>query len=118
MIRLLLDECVDVDVASGLNARGHDVITARDLRLLHTDDRVIFERAVAIGRVVFTHNYAEFAAFASECSDAGRVYPGILVARMLSVGELVRCLDRWLNDPLAEGRIASGYGWLPRNEAR
>ena len=63
---------------------------------------------------MFTHNYAEFAAFAGECSEAGRPYPGILVARMLSVGELVRRLDVWLNDSLAEGRIASGYGWLPR----
>lgn len=114
MVRLLLDECVDVDVASGLNARGHDIVTARDLGLLHTDDRIIFERAIGLGRVVFTHNYAEFAAFAGECSEAGRPYPGVLVARMLSVGELVRHLHVWLNDSLAEGKIASGYGWLPR----
>lgn len=118
MVRLLLDECVDVDVASGLSARGHDVTTARDLGLLHTDDRIVFERAVALGRVVFTHNYAEFAAFAGECSDADRPYPGILVARMLSVGELVRRLDTWLNEPLVERRIGSAYTWLPRTEAR
>lgn len=104
-------------MASGLRARGHIVITARDLGLLgERNDEVLLQRAVDLEHVLFTHNFADFSALAKDWSAAGRSFPGVLVAPMLPVGMLVRRLDSWLSDSQAVAGIQGRYDWLPRYE--
>jgi hypothetical protein len=47
--------------AEGLNQRGHDAVPAGDLDLAGQPDPVVFDRAVAEGRILVTENVADFA---------------------------------------------------------
>ncbi|MCX6020827.1 MAG: DUF5615 family PIN-like protein [Chloroflexi bacterium] len=61
---LLLDENLNVALAPALNARGFDVITARDVGLLRTPDPVVLDVATRLGRVVVTFDKDDFPALA------------------------------------------------------
>lgn len=56
MIRFHLDEHVDHAIAKGLRARGIDVTTTSDARLLGADDPAHIEFALRENRVVFTND--------------------------------------------------------------
>ncbi len=60
-MRWLLDEMLPPDTVAELNRRGHDAATVADLGLAGQPDPVIFDRAVAEGRLVVTENIADFA---------------------------------------------------------
>jgi predicted nuclease of predicted toxin-antitoxin system len=59
-ICLYLDEDVNVLVADLLQARGFDVITARDAGQLHATDAEQFAYAVSQARTLVTHNRTDF----------------------------------------------------------
>lgn len=60
-MRWLFDEMLPPGAVEELNGRGHDASTVADLGLAGQPDPVIFDRAVAEGRVVVTENIADFA---------------------------------------------------------
>ncbi|MGE5215814.1 MAG: DUF5615 family PIN-like protein [Chloroflexota bacterium] len=53
-MRFLVDMCMDVRVASWLNAHGHDAIHLRDEGLQRLPNGGIFEKAIVESRVVVT----------------------------------------------------------------
>jgi predicted nuclease of predicted toxin-antitoxin system len=53
-VRFLADMCMDVRVASWLNAQGHDAIHLRDEGLQRLPNGGIFEKAIAESRVIVT----------------------------------------------------------------
>jgi predicted nuclease of predicted toxin-antitoxin system len=60
-VRWLIDEMLPPDTAHELNRRGHDAISVAGLGLAGESDPVVFDRAVAEGRIVVTENIADFA---------------------------------------------------------
>jgi predicted nuclease of predicted toxin-antitoxin system len=55
---VLTDENIAADVVAGLRARGCDVRSADDERLIGRGDGEVLERATALHRVVVTHDLA------------------------------------------------------------
>lgn len=55
-LRFYLDENVSVEVARQLQARGIDVVTVRDLRLLGDSDENHLRRAKNMGRILCTYD--------------------------------------------------------------
>lgn len=53
-LRLLLDQMLDVDVASALRQLGHDVVSASELGLATADDSEILARAILDDRTLLT----------------------------------------------------------------
>jgi predicted nuclease of predicted toxin-antitoxin system len=51
-----MDEHVDDDITRGLRRRGVDVLTVQDDGRRKTDDAAILDRALILGRVVFTQD--------------------------------------------------------------
>ncbi len=56
MLRFHLDENVDHSVARGLQARGIDVTTSTDAKLLSVDDETQLAYAFSENRVLITHD--------------------------------------------------------------
>ncbi len=74
---LLTDENIAPDVVAGLRARGLDLRTAWDERLIGWPDVEILERASAQGRVVLTHDLA----FGRSAMRVGTSFVGIIYLR-------------------------------------
>jgi hypothetical protein len=55
---LLTDENIAADVVAGLRARGCDVRSADEERLIGRGDDEVLERATALQRVIVTHDLA------------------------------------------------------------
>jgi 2-polyprenyl-6-methoxyphenol hydroxylase-like FAD-dependent oxidoreductase len=55
---LLTDENIAADVVAGLRARGCDVRSADEERLIGRGDDEVLERATALHRVIVTHDLA------------------------------------------------------------
>jgi predicted nuclease of predicted toxin-antitoxin system len=91
---LLSDENIAPDVVAGLRARGCDLRTAWDERLIGRPDVDVLERATSQGRVVVTHDLAfGRAAFRTGTSFVGIIYlrPGhISAAFVLTVIDALR----------------------------
>jgi predicted nuclease of predicted toxin-antitoxin system len=70
---LLTDENIGPDVVEGLRARGCDLRTAGEERLIGRPDAEVLERATNQGRVVITHDLA----FGRTATSAGATFIGI-----------------------------------------
>ncbi|HJZ91769.1 MAG TPA: DUF5615 family PIN-like protein [Gemmataceae bacterium] len=55
-IAYYMDEHVQTAITRGLRHRGVDAPTIQEDGLLHADDEAILDRAIALGRVVFTRD--------------------------------------------------------------
>jgi predicted nuclease of predicted toxin-antitoxin system len=91
---LLSDENIAPDVVTGLRARGCDVRTAGDERLIGRPDVELLDRAATEGRVVLTHDLAfGQSALRGNAPFVGIVYlrPGhIAAAFVLAVVDALR----------------------------
>jgi predicted nuclease of predicted toxin-antitoxin system len=74
---LLTDENIAPDVVEGLRARGCDLRTAREERLIGRPDVEVLERATSQGRVVVTHDLG----FGRSAIIAGATFLGIVYLR-------------------------------------
>ena len=74
---LLTDENIAPDVAEGLRARGCDLRTAGEERLIGRPDVEVLERARNQGRVVVTHDLG----FGRSAIIAGATFLGIVYLR-------------------------------------
>jgi predicted nuclease of predicted toxin-antitoxin system len=74
---LLTDENIAPDVIEGLRARGCDLRTAREERLIGRPDVEVLERATSQGRVVVTHDLG----FGRSAIIAGATFRGIVYLR-------------------------------------
>jgi len=93
-LKLYLDENVDVSVAAGLRSRGIDVVTARDRRKLGASDEEQLALAGSEGRLLVTHDIADFARLHEQWVAAGRQHAGIAVSNLVAPGALLRRLRR------------------------
>ena len=74
---LLTDENIAADVVEGLRARGCDLRTVREERLIGRPDVEVLERATSQGRVVVTHDLG----FGRSAIIAGATFLGIVYLR-------------------------------------
>ena len=115
---ILLDENVHAGVTAALVARGIDVVHAVDAGLAEAPDIAVFDWAIAQGRVVVTHDYADFSRLAEVAQRQGRSFPGVLLlSRALrpgDVGASAAGIERFVRgaSALALGTV----GWVRAGE--
>jgi predicted nuclease of predicted toxin-antitoxin system len=96
-ICLYLDEDVNVLVADILQARGFDVITARDARQLHATDAEQLTSAISQARTLVTHNRTDFEELVQSYFNSGRMHYGVIFAVRRSPQEIAHRLLTILN---------------------
>ena len=89
-LTLYLDENVDVSLAAGLQRRGIDVVTARERGKLGASDEEHLALASAEGRLLVSHDIADFARLHQQWVAAGRQHAGVAVSNMVAPGTLLR----------------------------
>lgn len=101
-MRWLLDEMLPPAAATELNRRGHDAIHVNDLGLAGQSDPMVFDTAVAQGRVIVTENVADYAALLDQrlrhddpCVPVVFVRKSDLPRRGALAARLAQRLDRW-----------------------
>ena len=94
---LYLDEDVSTLVADLLRARGFSAITTLEAGQLGNTDIAQLNHAVSNGKVLLTHNRADFEALSRDYFESGRKHFGIIIAVRHSPQEIVRRLLAILN---------------------
>lgn len=94
-IRLYIDEdAMDQNLVRALRARGVDVSTALEEAMIERSDEEHLDYAMALGRVLYSFNIADFCRLHVIYRSQGKSHAGIIVARQqhYSVGQQVRRL--------------------------
>jgi uncharacterized protein with PIN domain len=111
MTRLFLDENVPEAVAVALRLRGYDVGTTRQTGRRGLTDGQQLDYAHSQGRILFTHNVADFAKIHVEYVRKGREHSGIILARQLPIGFIVTALLKFLSSSKAKD-VRNQVVWL------
>jgi uncharacterized protein DUF5615 len=92
MLALYLDHNVPMPIATGLKQR--DVITCLDDNTTTLDDEALLDRALTLGRVIFTEDQ-DFLAIAQSRQMTGQEFAGVAYSHPLaiSIGKAVRDLE-------------------------
>ena len=98
----MLDEDVDVLVASLLRSRGFNATTAQQARQLGKTDAEQLEYATSQGAAILTHNRTDFEDLAREHFKTGKSHSGIIVAVRKPYTEIVRRLLTILDSTTAD----------------
>lgn len=97
-IQLYTDEDVHSRLASQLKSRGFDAVSCRDAgnagRSLPDDWQLRF--ATEHGRVILTHDVGDYVRLANDWETRGERHAGIILARRVSIGELLIRVERHL----------------------
>jgi len=111
MTRLFLDEDVPEAVAVSLKLRGYDVVTTRQAGRRGLTDAQQLDFAHSQGRLLFTHNVADFTKLHVEFLRKGREHSGILLARQLPIGFIVTAMLKFLSSSKAKD-VRNQVVWL------
>lgn len=95
-VSLFLDEDVDPLLAAVLRMRGVDAISAQEAGLRSVNDEDLLEGAARQGRVLVTHNVADFVKLAREWAGVHRNHAGILVGRQMGFKGLLRRVSKFI----------------------
>jgi predicted nuclease of predicted toxin-antitoxin system len=89
-----MDEHVDDDIIRGLRRRKVDVLTVQEDGRRQTDDAIILDRALTLGRVVFTQD-DDFLREAHVRQNAGQAFAGVIYIHQVKarVGPIVLALE-------------------------
>ena len=74
----LLDEDTSRAIDRELLRRGFDVVSVHRVGPKNVDDAIVLERAIALGRVIITHNTDDYEALHAADLREGRSHPGIV----------------------------------------
>lgn len=97
VVKLYLDEDVDVLIVDLLGARGFLALSTAQANNLGQRDREQLQYAVKDQRCLLTHNRTDFEELAKEYFEAGELHYGIIIAVRRPPKEIVRRLLRVLN---------------------
>ena len=94
MIAYYMDQHVEYAITRGLRRRGVDVLRVQDDGHDQADDDVILDRALYLGRVVFTRD-EDFLAIAQDHQVYGTPFAGVVYAKqvVVSIGACVKDLE-------------------------
>lgn len=93
-ISIYTDEDVPSALAKALKRRGLHASTTSEHGNFSLEDEEQLAFATSIGAVMFTHNVADFPRIHCEFLSADRMHRGIVVAKQLPIGELLKPLLR------------------------
>ena len=96
-IRLYFDEdSMRHALVQALRARGMDVVTALEARMIERNDAEHLDFATSHGRALFSFNVQDFYQLHTRYMAEGKTHAGLILARQqaYSVGELMRRLLR------------------------
>ncbi len=97
-IRLYLDEdTINRALVKELRAREIDLLTAKEVNLIHVPDEQHLDYATSLNRTIFTFNARDFAKLHTEYLATGRHHAGIIISAQLPVGVILRRLLKLLN---------------------
>jgi hypothetical protein len=101
-VRLLLDAHVSGPGVGGpLRANGHDVRALdQEPELEGLDDDDVLALASEDGRILVTHNVADFPGILREWAGAGRSHAGLILVYRVEhreFGLILRGIERWLD---------------------
>lgn len=93
-----MDEHVDYDITRGLRRRNVDVLMVQDDGRRQTDDPIILDRALVLGRVVFTQD-KDFLREAHFRQATGIPFAGVIysVQDKARIGQIVLDLEVFAN---------------------
>lgn len=93
-VAFYMDEQVDDPITRGLLRRGVGALRVQDDGHARTDDEVILDRAMSLGRVVFTRDQ-DFLAIAHARQTSGVPFAGVVYAKqvVVSIGDCIRDLE-------------------------
>ena len=77
---LYLDEDVDILLMLLLQARGFDVLTARDAHMLRRSDEQQLAYAASVDRALLTHNRVDFEDLHTAYITTGKHHAGVSIA--------------------------------------
>ena len=104
VIRLFLDEHIDVRLAVYLEARGYDVLTTvgagRAGQQISDEEQLAF--AAESGRVILTRDYDDFPNLDAEWKTQQKEHAGILLCPPLSLGQMCSRVEAHLQRYTAE----------------
>lgn len=87
-----LDEDVDVDLVSALRNRGYQAYSVRDVHRRGLSDHDQLEFATERGWTIVTHNVEHFKRLHAEWLPVGKEHAGIVVAKRVEFGRMLRAL--------------------------
>lgn len=90
-INFYFDVHVRQAVTDGLRLRDVDVLTAQEDQMREEDDPVLLDRAMELGRVVFTQDQ-DFLVEAHFRQETGQPFLGVIYAHQLNV-TIGQCVD-------------------------
>jgi hypothetical protein len=88
--KVYTDEDVDIAVSTALKLRGFEASTTLDHRKSGNPDEEQLIYATSIDAVLLTHNIQDFPRMHYEFMKQGKHHSGIIVAKKLTIGEIVR----------------------------
>ena len=97
-----LDEDASVLIADILRARGFDVTTARNEKMLGRDDPEQVDKATSLQRCLFTHNRLHYEELHREAIAGKKKHFGIIIGSRRNVYELARRIATLLNTLTAD----------------
>jgi predicted nuclease of predicted toxin-antitoxin system len=110
-VRLLLDAHVSGPSVGGpLRQRGHDVLAlSEETRYEALPDEDVLALAAIEGRILVTHDIADFPAILRSWAEGGRSHAGVILVYGIGHAEfglIVRGIERWLGvRPRQEGWV-------------
>jgi predicted nuclease of predicted toxin-antitoxin system len=89
-----MDAHVPAAISSGLRQRGIDVLTSQEDGSNRLPDDVLFQRAISLGRVLFSQD-DDMLTLAARYQQQGTQFTGVVYAHQLSagIGTLVKDLE-------------------------
>jgi predicted nuclease of predicted toxin-antitoxin system len=89
-IKVYTDEDVDMAVGKALKLRGFEASTTLEEGKSASSDEEQLKYATSIGAVLLTHNVQDFPKIHYEFMRHGKHHRGIIVAKQVSVGEIIK----------------------------
>lgn len=111
MKKLYLDEDVPEAIAVALRLRGYDVLTVKEAERKGFSDVEQLKYAFSKGRILLTHNIADFCKIHKIFMKSGEPHHGIILAKQLPIGLLVRALLLLLSE-LPDDHFSNNIIWL------
>jgi Holliday junction resolvasome RuvABC endonuclease subunit len=93
-IKIYTDEDVASAVAKALRRRGSEVSTTPEHGNFELTDEEQLEFATSIGAAILTHNVQDFPRIHYEFMEKGLSHKGVIVAKQVSIAEMVKRLLR------------------------
>jgi predicted nuclease of predicted toxin-antitoxin system len=111
MIKLYLDEDVPEAIAHALRLRGYDALTVKEAGRKGDSDIEQLHYAFLEGRVLLSHNVADFCRIHADFITREDEHNGIILSKQLPIGIIVKALLQLLAE-LRQHALRNNVIWL------